>query len=164
MKLSQVAHLLQQAGISWESAIVQISRDAKHTTPALQLTIPNPNHHIDLRLVFRDASEDPEFDDLEFGDYFFELFDCQKEYLHQELMQDIQNVISGQLHLIVGTSGNAAFQCAFLDAPEEELNDMDSYHKQLAKIQKPKSLWKKPFGKRWKYEIFNWTAYRVITK
>ena len=65
------------------------------------LSIPNPNHQIYIQIIFSDTTNNPDFNDLEFGGYWYELFDCEENYVAQELITEIQRIINGNTHIIL---------------------------------------------------------------
>ena len=92
-------------------------------------------------------------------------------YLEQELPQslidEIQSILCGKAWVIFATNaktGKGFFEGLYCDTIEEEWNDMERLHKTLAKIRKPKSLWRKLIGRSDVYEIFNWQNYERVIK
>lgn len=176
MKRTEIQELLTQNGYPYEARIVPSSMDfyrskgfqpRKETGPFWLLSIPNPNHDKNIEIIFADASEDPEFYDLEFGGYWYEMFGFRDENLPEDLLEEIRWIVSGQTHVIFAMdakTGKWFSDQVFFDLPEEELNDMDQYHRILARIHAPKSLWRKIIGRTDVYEIFNWNSYRRIIK
>ena len=104
MKLSDVKKLLDENGYTYTQTIV-LSRaefyrqkgfnPSEDTGAFVLLSIPNPNHQIDIQIIFDDTTENPDFSDLEFGGYWYELFDCEEKYVAQELLTEIQRIING---------------------------------------------------------------------
>ena len=104
MKLTEVKKLLEDNGYAYKQTVLpgraEFSRQ-KGSCPSTDtgafpmLTIPNPHHEKDIQLRFRDAAADPDFYDLEFGGYWYELFDCEEEQLPLELLTEIQRIVSG---------------------------------------------------------------------
>ena len=131
------------------------------------LKIANPNHTKDIEIIFADASDDPEFYDLGFGGYWYEMFGYLEQALSQSLMDEIQSILCGRAWVIFATdakTGKWLFDGLYCDAMEEEWNDMERLHRAIAKIRKPKSLWRKLIGRTDIYEIFNWQNYERVLK
>lgn len=107
------------------------------------ISIPNPNHQIDIQIVFKDATENPNFNDLEFGGYWYELFDCEEKYVAQELLTEIRRIINGSTYIIFASMvKNGTHWCwdgMDDDLPEAEMNSMDGFNNTVAKIKSPKS-------------------------
>ena len=176
MTLNEVQKLLNDNSINY-NLITEPSRTefyrkkgfrtTEDTGSFCLLTITNPHHTKDIEIIFADASKDPEFYDLEFGGYWYEMFGCLEEALPQTLLEEIQNIIAGRSHIIFAAdakTGKWFYNGLFCDAPEEEWNEMDSFRKTVAKIKKPKSLWRKLIGRTDTYEIFNWQHYEKVIK
>ncbi len=177
MKLSDVKKLLDENGYTYTQTIV-LSRaefyrqkgfnPSEDTGAFVLLSINNPNHTKNIELIFGDDSDNPDFYDLEFGGYWYELFDCEENYVAQELLTEIQRIINGNTHIIFATdankNGRLFFDAIYYDFPDEEMNCMDAFHKAVKKIKSPKSWWRKLTGRTDIYEIFNWTSYERIVK
>lgn len=176
MKMSEVQKLLSKNGIDY-SISTEMSRaefyrrkgfcPTEDTEAFRLLTITNPNHTKEIEIIFTDASDDPEFYDLEFGGYWYEMFGCIEAELPQSLIDEIQSILCGRAWVIFATdakTGKWFFTGLYCDTIEEEWNDMERLHKTLAKIKKPKSLWRKFIGRTDVYEIFNWQNYERVIK
>jgi len=176
MKMSEVQKLLSKNGIDYSLSTEMSSaefyrrkgfRPTEDTGAFRLLTISNPNHTKDIELIFADASDDPELYDLEFGGYWYEMFGCLEAELPQSLIDEIQSILCGRAWVIFATdakTGKWFFDGLYCDTIEEEWNDMERLHKTLAKIKKPKSLWRKFIGRTDVYEIFNWQNYERVIK
>ena len=132
------------------------------------LSIPNPNHQIDIQIIFNDATENSDFSDLEFGGYWYELFDCEENYVAQELLTEIQRILNGNTHIIFASTVKKGMHWRwdgkYDDLPDAEMNSMDAFHKTVKKIKSPKSWWRRLTRRTDMYEIFNWTSYEKIVK
>ena len=160
MNLSEVQKLLDDNGIQHVLTV-------EDTGAFCLLTIPNPNHSKNIEIIFKDASDNPEFYDLEFGGYWYEMFDCPDDILSRELIDEIQSILLGRVWVIFATNAkNGAwfFDGIFRDTVEEEWNDMDELQETIRKIKEPKSLWRKLFKRTDCYEIFNWKKHEKIIK
>lgn len=176
MKLEDVKQLLNENGYPYESKIVPSSL-AFHkykgfsfktdTDPFWLLIIPNPNHGQNIEIVFSDASENPDFYDLVFGGFWYDLFGYPDEYLPRDLLDEIQRIVTGKANIILATdakTGKWFSDQIFFDLPETDMNNMDDYKRTLSRISAPKSLWRKLIGRTDIYEIFNWFSYQKIIK
>lgn len=134
------------------------------------LTIPNPNHEKNIEIFFKDDSENPEFSDLEFGGFDYEMFHWEEEDLPQDLLNEIKAIRSGKEWIVCATiakNGVWLFDKLFWDGDEndeDDWNNMDDLYKTISKIRKPRSLWSKITGRTRCYEIFNWNSYEKIVK
>ena len=176
MKLSEIQKLLNENGIRHTVTTEQSRREfyikkgfrpAEDTGAFRLLTIENPHHSKNIEIIFADDSSDPEFFDLEFGGYWYEIFGYLDGELPQGLLEEIQNILSGRAWVIFATDAKTGawfFDSLSCNTPEQEWNDMDRLHKTISKIKKPKSLWRKIIGRTDCYEIFNWTSYEKIIK
>lgn len=176
MKLSEVKLLLEESRYNYELTIVP-SRSEFYRSKGLYptedigafyvITIPNPNHKMDIQIIFMDDAEDSDFYNLEFGGYWFELFDCPEELLKDTLLNEIQDIINGRIYLIVGKDYQKDrwfFDHRFDDSLEEENNSMEAFYKNVKKINTPKNWWQKLTQKVYSYEIYNWYNYEKVVK
>ena len=177
MKLIDVKKLLDDNGYTYTQTIVLSRADfyrqkgfnpSENTGAFVLLSINNPNHTKNIELIFGDDSDNPDFYDLEFGGFWYEMFGCLDEELPEYLLVEIQRIIQGNSYIIFATdakkNGRWFFDAIYYDLPDEEMNCMDSFHNTLSKIKSPKSLWRKLIGRTDIYEIFNWTSYEKIVK
>lgn len=176
MKMSEVQKLLAENGIGYALSTEPNRADfyrrkgfrlTEDTHAFHLLTIANPHHGKHIEIVFADASEDPEFYDLGFGGYWYDMFGFLESELPQSLLDEIQNILCGRAWVIFAANaktGKWFFDALYCDSVKEEWNDMDQLHKMMVKIQKPKSLWRKLIGRTDTYEIFNWVNYEKIIK
>ena len=177
MKLSDVKKLLDENGYTYTQTIV-LSRaefyrqkgfnPSEDTGAFVLLSIPNPNHQIDIQIIFNDTTENPDFSDLEFGGYWYELFDCEENYVAQELLTEIQRIINGNTHIIFASMVKKGvhwrWDGKYDVLPDTEMNSMYAFNNVVAKIKSHKSWWRKLTGRTDIYEIFNWTSYEKIIK
>lgn len=177
MKLSELKQLLDDNSYNYTQTVIPSRAEfyrQKGFCPSIDtgvftlLTIPNPNHEKDIQIIFNDATENPVFYDLEFGGFWYELFDCEEEYLPQELLNEIQRIVSGSTYVIFACTVRKGIHWnwdgVYYDLPDDEMNSMDEFRNTVSKIKSPKSWWKKLTGKTDMYEVFNWTSYERITK
>ena len=177
MKLIEVKKLLDDNNYTYAQTVIPNRAEfyrQKGFHPSIDtgafalLTIPNPNHEQDIQIIFNDATENPDFYDLEFGGYWYELFDCEEELLPQELLTEIQRIVSGSTYVIfaciIKKGIHWKWDGVYYDLPDDEMNSMVAFQNTVSKIKSPKNWWKKLTGKTDVYEIFNWTSYERITK
>lgn len=177
MKLTEVKKLLDDNGYTYRQTVMPSRAEfyrQKGFNPSTDtgafslLSIPNPNHEKDIQMIFNDATENPDFYDLEFGGYWYELFDCAKGHLPQELLTEIQRIVGGKTYVIfawiIKKSIHWKWDGVYYDLQDDEMNSMDAFRNTVSRIKSPKSWWKKLTGKTDIYEIFNWTSYERITK
>ena len=174
--MSEVQKLLNENGIEYSLSIElrrsefyrkKGFRPTDDTSAFHLLTITNPNHSKSIEIIFEDDSENPEFYDLEFGGYWYEMFGWMEEELPQVIIDEIQNIMFGRAWVIFATdakTGRWFFDGLYCDTVEEEWNDMERLHRTIARIRKSKSMWRKLIGRSDVYEIFNWTTYERIKK
>jgi len=177
MKLSDVKKILDDHSYTYTQMLVTSSLEfyqSKGFRPSYDkgafvlLSIPNPNHKIDIQLIFNDASEDPDFSDLEFGGVWYELYDCEEDEIPQVLFTEIQRIINGSTYFIFACTVKKGIHWkwdgVYYDLPDAEMNNMDAFRKTVGKIKSPKKWWKRFASKTDVYEIYNWTSYEKIIK
>ncbi len=177
MKLIDVKKLLDDNGYTYTQTIVPSRAEfygqkgfnqSEDTEAFVLLSIPNPNHHIDIQIIFKDATENPDFIDLEFGGYWYELFDCEEKYVAHELLTEIQRIINGRTYIIFASMMKKGVHWCwdgkYDNLPDAEMNSMGTFHNTVKKIKSPKSWWEKLTCKTRIYEIYNWTSYEKIVK
>ncbi|MGN0322182.1 MAG: hypothetical protein ACI4DZ_03590 [Oliverpabstia sp.] len=84
---------------------------------------------------------------MEFGGHWYELFECEPEDISAQLIKEIKDIIEGKVYIVFARdakTGGWFFSGCFYDSDIEEENDMEEFHKLLAKIRAPKS-WLKNF-------------------
>ena len=177
MKLIDVKKLLDENGYTYTQTIVPSRAEfyrqkgfnlSNDMGAFILISIPNPNHQIDIQIIFNDATDNPDFNDLEFGGYWYELFDCEEKYVAQELLTEIQRIINGKTHIIFATTVKNGvhwrWDGKYDDLQDVEMNSMDAFRDNVEKIKTPKSWWKRLTGKTYVYEIFNWKSYEKVVK
>ena len=99
MKLSEVQKILTENGIGYALSTEPNRADfyrrkgfrpTEDTHAFHMLNIANPHHGKHIEIVFADASEDPEFYDLGFGGYWYDMFGFLESELPQSLLDEIQ--------------------------------------------------------------------------
>ena len=146
MKLIDVKKLLDDNGYKYTQTIVPSRAEfyrkkgfspSEDTGAFVLLSIPNPNHQIDIQIIFNDATENSDSSDLEFGGYWYELFDCEENYVAQELLTEIQRILNGNTHIIFASTVKKGMHWRwdgkYDDLPDAEMNSMDAFHKTVKK-------------------------------
>lgn len=176
MNLSEVQAMLEQNRIDYDLVMVsdRMLFYRKQGFPAIcnsepfrMITIPNPNHSKEIHLIFDDASSEPEFQDLEFGEFGYELWQNDSDTLKDELLAEIKRIMAGNTYVIFATNaktGKWYYDAAFSKSENPNEDDMDEFHKAVTRIRHPKKWWNKLIGRIDAYEIFNWQNYERIIK
>ena len=131
------------------------------------ITISNPDHDKNIELIFDSDEDNPNFYDLDFGGYCYELFDCNEDDIANQLIKEIKDIISGNVYIIYARnakSGEWFFDGCFFDSPDEDENTMDEFQNLIARIRSPKSWLRKIIKRIDQYEIFNWNSYECVIK
>jgi len=131
------------------------------------LVIASNNKHENIELQFNEIGNEFHFEELSFGNFCFELFDCKEEILADEILTNIKEIQSGNFVVIIANNlkkrrwlGDACF----------DLNDDDDafgrsgFEKAMRRINKPKGLLSKLFRTQKQYEIYDWNTYQCIVK
>lgn len=177
MKLVDVKKILDDNGYTYTQTIVSSRAEfyrqkgfysSNEDGAFVLLSIPNPNHKIDIQIIFKDATENPDFINLEFGGYWYELFDCEEKDIKHEILTEIQSIMNGSTHIIfayaVKNGRHWLWDGRYDDLPDAEMNSMDAFYNTVEKIKSPKSWWRRLTGKTDVYEIYNWTSYEKYIK
>ncbi|MBR6609574.1 MAG: hypothetical protein IKK99_05090 [Oscillospiraceae bacterium] len=176
MKLTQVKQLLDDNKINYTVSKVDNRgdfyrrkgfKDTKVSHSFTLLTIPNPNHHLGIELIFISDNENPEFRDMLFGGFEYELFLSSDEWNKEFLVKEVNDILAGNIYIVTGWNDKTAkwiFDSRYVDTDEEWEENMDEYHRDLEKIHAPKTRLEKLKGKTMKYEIYNWTNYECVIK
>lgn len=107
------------------------------------------------------------FVDLYFGEFSFEMFECSKEALPKELIDNIKEIMNCKVHFIVKNNlkkQNWAGDAAYFDDITLPFNDFFDYEKAVRKIEGKKSFIERLFHTKKEYEIYDWNNYRSIIK
>lgn len=176
MRINEVKTLLEENGFPYEAFIVKNPIEyyykkgycsSKNRKPFWLIIIPNPNHEKNIEIIFKDAEENSEFFDLEFGYYCYELFDYIDMELSSKLVQEIRDVMQGNVYIIEARdakTGKCFWVGGYENSSDESLNNMDEFEGMIERIKAPK-LWLWKLCKRTDmYEIYNWKTYNTIIK
>lgn len=133
----------------------------------IALIIQSKNGKKNIELQFCEANECYVFEELRFGDYCYEMFDSKDALLFDEVLDRIDEIMSGSISVIVANDlkkkrwiGDACF----------DKNDSDDcfgiagLEKTIRSLQRPKTLLSKLIGSKKQYEIYDWYSYQCIVK
>ncbi len=142
------------------------TKNAK-TCKVIALIIRSNNERNDIELQFNAVDSTFHFEELWFGSYSFEMFDCNEEMLADDLLDRIKEFQSGNFVVIIANDlknrrwlGDACF----------DLNDEDDafgrqgFEKAMRRINKPKGLLSRLLKTQKQYEIYDWNTYQCIVK
>ncbi len=136
--------------------------------PVILLEISSNNNHKNIGLQFIDENNNGNYSflDLYFGQFFYELFDCQEEFLQQTIMDEIKNIVSNDFIIIVAHDLKKAkwFSDQIFDKKETDGFGVPGFEKAMKRIHRKKSLIAKLFGSKMQYEIYDWNTYQCIIK
>ncbi|MBQ9413932.1 MAG: hypothetical protein IJU16_02255 [Clostridia bacterium] len=132
------------------------------------IVIRSKNGHKDIELQFNETKGGTIFVDLYFGGYSYELFDCQDEYLSDEIIREIDGIREGRVTVIEVYNLK---KCRWIGDFVFDRNDMDDsifgeagFEKAMKKVQKPLSFFKKLFHAKIQYDIYDFERYQCIIK
>ena len=179
MTLDEVKDLLKVNNISFELCEFENEKEYWHHTmlfpytkiakpcKVIALLIRSKNGYKNIELQFNELGDNFIFEELRFGDYCYEMFDCEEEILAQELINRILEIRQGKLVIIVVNDlknkrriGDACFD----RGDEDKFFGESGFQKAMQRIEKPKSFLSKLFGAKEQYEIFDWNIYQCIVK
>ena len=131
------------------------------------LVVKCPNGHKNVELQFNDEDGEYVFNEMLFGEYCFELFDTDDEYLIDEILSNIFQIISEQLVIIIK---NDLDKKRWVSDACYSLNDEDktygepAFLKALEKIERPKNSIEKKISTKKQYEIYSFNSYQCIIR
>ena len=178
MRLTEVQKMLNENNIpftqmmeSWKENSSKRNGEEKEVIESVcLLTIWNPNHEKNIDMWLDGNSEDPEFSDLGFGGYCYEMFLRKEEDLQQTVLSEIKYILSGKRWVVyksnakTGAWPSGKIFCDGDETDEDDRNDMKKLHKTVSRIRKWKNLLHKLTGQATCYEIYNWNTYEKIIK
>ncbi len=149
----------------FENAYLKNARGIKVAT----IVIISNNKHKNLTLQFYEKNNEFEFDDLLFGSWFFEMFDYNPEMLADDLVRNIDFVMSGNAMVIDSykiCNGRKKWysDSIFNMSDDEDVSDKIGFEETLARIEQKKSFLKTLFGVKMQYDIYDWNTYQSIVK
>ncbi|MBR3094009.1 MAG: hypothetical protein IKH12_00265 [Clostridia bacterium] len=143
---------------------VKNAKSCKVTT----IVIRSKNGHKNTELQFNETKDGTVFVGLFFGGYSYELFDCQEEYLSDEIIREIDDIREGRVSVI---EVNNLKKSRWIGDFCFDRNDMDDpifgepgFEKAMRKVQKPLSFFKKLFHAKIQYEVYDFERYQCIIK
>ena len=132
------------------------------------IVISGKNGHKDIELQFNETENGPVFEDLFFGGYSYELFDCTEDILPDEVIRDIHSILQGQVTVIEAYDLKSCRRIAdsiFVRSDHSDpLFGEPGYQKAMEKIHKPLSFFKKIFHVKEQYEIYDYENYQCVIK
>lgn len=134
----------------------------------IALVVLSKNGKKNIELQFNNTSDGYRFCELWFGGYSFEMFDVPKNYLAQELLTKITEIMDNKVVFIDANnikkqrwSADAVFS---KEDADDALFGITGFQKAIEKINKPKSLWAKLTRSCIAYEVYDWNSYQLIQK
>lgn len=126
----------------------------------IAVVISSNNGHRDLELQFAEMEEEYIFKELWFGDYSFEAFDYEPDTLEDEVLSDIEDVMSGNLMAFVI---NELSKQQWLG--DGLLKKDSDYAKKLKRDALKPRTWKQKVRKmKLQYEFYDWDNYQKTIK
>ena len=179
MTLDEAEALLCENNISYElhkfkneaeywhhTALFPYTKNAK-PCKVIAAVIKSNNGKKNIELQFSLINDVFYFEELWFGEYCFEMFDCNEDMLAEELIRNISKIKQGNFIVIV--LNDISIKRWIADACFDLCEDDDDfgkpgYQKALQRINKPKGLISKLLRLKKQYEIYDWNTYRCIIK
>ncbi len=147
-------------------ALFPYTKNAK-SCKVIAMIIKSKNEQTNIELQFNEVNNIFFFEELFFGDYGYEMFDCAEDTLPSALIDSVFEVMKGNIKIITCNDlkgkhrlGDACF----------DLNDDDNFfgkqgfQKAMEHINKPKKFLSKLFKSKKQYEIYDWNTYQCIIK
>ena len=144
----------------WKHILLFPNTKHADSSKVMAIVIKSNNKQKNLELQFNESKEGFLFQELWFGDYSFEAFDYGADVLEQEILADIERVMSDTF---IACSLNDLKKKRWLADGLVEKDDEDA-KKIQQKILKPKSWIEKLFKTQLQYEIYDWNNYQIIIK
>lgn len=142
--------------------------DTKNAEPGkvIALIIYSKNGKKNIELQFNESGGTFYFVDLYFGEYSYEFFDWQEEFLQQSVIDKINSIISNSAIVIAVNDlkhqkwlGDASFS-----KKEDDDPGLQDFEKTMKRIHKKKGFFAKLFQSKIQYEIYDWNSYKCIVK
>ena len=182
MLISEAEELLRNNSINFERLeYANETEYYKHTMPDIAIksflpskviawVIRNENNLKNIELQFTEKNGDFSFTDLWFGDFSFELFHIEEEFLAGEILSKISDIRQDSLVFIALYSLTKKGK-RWIAGSSYDRNDVDDdlfgelgFQKAMKKIQKKKSFISRLFRIKLQYEVFSWNSYDVFIK
>ena len=148
------------------SPFTYLKNAEEYQVKVLVATSNNKQKNIELQFIDECNDGNYTFVDLYFGEYFYELFDCQKEVLRQAIIDEINSIILNNVIIIVSYDLSKEKWCGdvIFDKTKNDVLGLPYYEKVLRQIKEKKRFFSKLFGSKMQYEIFDWNTYQCIIK
>lgn len=133
----------------------------------IALIVRSNNGEKDIELQFNAVDNIFHFEELRFGGFGFEMFDCNEEMLSSDLLDRIKEIINGNFMVV---AANDIKKSCWLGDACFDLSDDDNafgkagFQKVMQQIQRPKGFFSKLFNSKKQYEIYDWNTYQRIVK
>ena len=177
MKIEEAKALLYSNGIPYEICCysdeaeywkhLSLYPDHEKAKPCkvTVLVVRCKNGHKHVELQFNSTNDGEIFVELFFGDYSYELFDCEEELLPNEIIRNINSVLQCKMSIIVAYDLKKKRWLGDVCYDHEKNKFEESFYKSaLEKIHKPKSFVEQLFHDRKQYEIYDFENYQCIIK
>ena len=179
MTLNEAKVLLSKNSISFELCEFQNEAEYLHHTmlfpytkntercKVIAIIIRSKNKKKNIELQFNAVDDIFRFEELWFGNYYYEMFDVKNEFLADDLLARIVEIKSGNFTVI---SANDIRKKCWLGDAYFARNDDDvffgepGFQKTIQRIQKPKGFFAKISRSVKQYEIYDWNTYQCIIK
>lgn len=131
------------------------------------LVVKSNNKSKNAELQFNEINAVFLFEELRFGDYCFEFFDADEDFLTTELISAVKELQEGNLVVI---AVNNLKKRRFVGDAIFDLTDDDvsfgkvGYEKAMLWIHKPRNFGDKLFKPIIQYEVYDWNSYQCIIK
>ena len=132
------------------------------------IVIRSKNGHKNIELQFNETKDGTVFVELYFGGFSYELFDCQEEYLSNEILREIADIREGKVTVI---EANDLKKRRWIADAQFDRSDKEDpvfgelgFEKAMIKVQKPLSIFKKLFHAKIQYDIYDFESYQCIIK
>lgn len=176
MNLKEVKELLDKNNITyqliqyndemdfWKHIIAFPSNTRGCKEKIIVIVIESNNGKKNIEIQFEETPDGFEFVDLYFGGFDFELFDTKDEYLSDELISLITEIMECKVGFIELVDLKNKRWCADASYEYEDEESMLDYQRALQKIEKPRSFFDRIKKSKLQYEIYDWNTYRCIVK
>ena len=133
----------------------------------IAIIIRSNNGKKDIELQFNAVGDVFLFKELWFGDYCYEMFDCNEDMLADDLIHKILEIKQDNLIMIILSDIRKKRWLADACFDLSDNNDnfgKPGFQKAMKRINRPKSLFSKLLRVKKQYEIYDWNSYQCIVK
>lgn len=179
MTLDEAKILLSENNITFELREFESEAEYWHHTTLFPYTknaklckviaiiIKSNNGNKNIELQFNSADDVFCFEELRFGDYWYEMFDYNERMLADDLINTISEIKQGNLLVIVMNDLKKqrwlADSCFDL-SDDDDVFGKPGFQKALQQIKKSKGLLAKLLKSKKQYEIYDWKSYQCIVR